>query len=84
MASPSAPAASANDLPLIPTRNGGESGGKKAGGTVTGEHGVGMGKLHMMEAEHGIAWGVMAELKAALDPFDILNPVKIVRRGENA
>ncbi|QDC09255.1 FAD-binding protein [Oceanicola sp. D3] len=49
------------------------------GGTITGEHGVGMGKLHMMEAEHGAAWGLMAELKAALDPLDILNPGKVVR-----
>lgn len=49
------------------------------GGTVTGEHGVGMGKLHMMEAEHGAAWAVMAELKAALDPHNIMNPGKVVR-----
>ncbi len=51
------------------------------GGTITGEHGVGMGKLHMMDAEHGPAWELMAELKAALDPEDILNPGKVVRRG---
>jgi len=49
------------------------------GGTITGEHGVGMGKLHLMEAEHGAAWAVMAELKATLDPENLLNPGKVVR-----
>lgn len=52
--------------------------GLALGGTITGEHGVGMGKLHLMEAEHGAAWQVMAELKAALDPGQILNPGKLV------
>ena len=49
------------------------------GGTVTGEHGVGMGKLDYMEAEHGLAWQVMADLKRSLDPKGILNPGKMVR-----
>ena len=53
------------------------------GGTITGEHGVGMGKLHLMEAEHGAAWQVMAEVKRALDPGNILNPGKVVRWGGN-
>ncbi|UWQ06159.1 FAD-binding oxidoreductase [Aliiroseovarius crassostreae] len=48
------------------------------GGTITGEHGVGMGKLGLMEAEHGPAWGVMGTLKQALDPKGILNPGKLV------
>ncbi|MHA3976599.1 FAD-binding oxidoreductase [Halovulum sp. GXIMD14794] len=51
------------------------------GGTVTGEHGVGMGKMRYMEAEHGAAWDVMAEIKRALDPKNILNPGKVVRFG---
>ena len=51
------------------------------GGTVSGEHGVGMGKLRYMEAEHGPAWEVMGTLKAALDPLGLLNPGKIVRQG---
>ncbi len=50
----------------------------RLGGTITGEHGIGMGKLRYMEAEHGAAWGVMAELKRALDPAGILNPGKVV------
>ncbi|MBS8228498.1 FAD-binding oxidoreductase [Vannielia litorea] len=53
------------------------------GGTITGEHGIGMGKLHLMEAEHGLAWGVMEALKAALDPQGILNPGKMVRARPN-
>ncbi|RVV98627.1 FAD-binding protein [Mesobaculum littorinae] len=49
------------------------------GGTVTGEHGVGLGKLGYMEREHGEGWAVMAELKRALDPGNLLNPGKTVR-----
>ncbi|MFD1343871.1 FAD-binding oxidoreductase [Litorisediminicola beolgyonensis] len=48
------------------------------GGTVSGEHGVGTGKLRYLEAEHGAAYAVMAELKQALDPRGILNPGKLV------
>ena len=51
----------------------------RLGGTVTGEHGVGMGKLAYMSAEHGPAWAVMAQIKRALDPRDILNPGKVVQ-----
>ena len=51
----------------------------RLGGTVTGEHGVGMGKLGYMEAEHGGGWDVMGAIKAALDPDGIMNPGKIVR-----
>jgi len=49
------------------------------GGTATGEHGIGVGKLKFMEAEHGEAWHVMADLKRAMDPNNILNPGKMVR-----
>lgn len=48
------------------------------GGTITGEHGIGFGKLGYMAAEHGEAWGVMGDIKAALDPAGILNPGKLV------
>ncbi|CAM5189651.1 D-lactate dehydrogenase (cytochrome) OS=Castellaniella defragrans OX=75697 GN=HNR28_000819 PE=4 SV=1 [Castellaniella defragrans] len=48
-------------------------------GTCTGEHGVGLHKQAFMRAEHGQeALEVMAALKAALDPRDILNPGKIL------
>ncbi|WP_149140820.1 FAD-binding oxidoreductase [Gemmobacter caeruleus] len=50
----------------------------RLGGTVTGEHGIGIGKLGYMQAEHGAGWAVMGALKRALDPQDILNPGKLV------
>ena len=49
------------------------------GGTCTGEHGVGMGKLGSVAAEHGDALAVMAAIKRSLDPGNILNPGKVVR-----
>ncbi|MEL6690293.1 MAG: FAD-linked oxidase C-terminal domain-containing protein [Pseudomonadota bacterium] len=51
------------------------------GGTATGEHGVGMGKLDHMESEHGAAWGLMGDIKRALDPDAIMNPGKLVRQN---
>ncbi len=50
----------------------------RLGGTVSGEHGIGMGKTGYMEAEHGPGWAVMGTLKRALDPAGILNPGKLV------
>jgi D-lactate dehydrogenase (cytochrome) len=47
-------------------------------GTVSGEHGVGIGKRKFMEAEHGEAWAVMGDIKRTLDPTGILNPGKMV------
>ena len=50
----------------------------RLGGTITGEHGIGLGKRGYMQAEHGAAWGVMGALKRALDPKGILNPGKLL------
>lgn len=50
----------------------------RLGGTVTGEHGVGVGKKRYMEEEHGAAWGLMADIKRTFDPKNILNPGKVV------
>lgn len=50
----------------------------RLGGTVSGEHGIGMGKTGYMAAEHGEGWAVMGAIKQALDPLDLMNPGKLV------
>jgi D-lactate dehydrogenase (cytochrome) len=47
-------------------------------GTCTGEHGVGQGKVKYLKAEHGAGLAAMRAIKQALDPYDILNPGKIL------
>lgn len=48
------------------------------GGTCTGEHGVGQGKIKYMYAEHGEAMSVMRQVKRALDPGNLMNPGKVL------
>ena len=48
-----------------------------AGGTATGEHGVGIGKRKFMAQEHGDSMQWMKKIKTLFDPNGILNPGKM-------
>jgi len=49
------------------------------GGTCTGEHGIGTGKIDCLEKEHASAIPAMRLIKRALDPDNRLNPGKVLR-----
>ena len=48
------------------------------GGTITGEHGIGQGKIAKLEAQVGGSIHMMRAIKRALDPQNIMNPGKII------
>lgn len=51
----------------------------KRGGTCTGEHGVGVGKLKYQIEEHGTSYELMKTIKRAIDPNNLFNPGKIIQ-----
>ena len=50
----------------------------RMGGTCTGEHGIGSGKIKYMEAEHGDSLELMRQIKRAFDPDNLMNPGKMI------
>ncbi|EIW65740.1 hypothetical protein TREMEDRAFT_41215 [Tremella mesenterica DSM 1558] len=50
----------------------------RLGGTCTGEHGVGTGKIEYLETELGVGTvSLMETVKRTMDPLDIMNPGKL-------
>ncbi len=51
----------------------------KLDGSITGEHGIGQGKMDKLQSQAKGATALMRSIKRALDPQNIMNPGKIVR-----
>jgi glycolate oxidase len=55
----------------------------RLGGTISGEHGIGITKSDYMTKEIGaVEMALMKSIKAVFDPFNILNPGKIFSPGK--
>jgi glycolate oxidase len=48
------------------------------GGTLTGEHGIGLSKREFMKLEHKNSLDLMKKLKKVFDPKNIMNPGKVL------
>ena len=55
----------------------------RMGGTCTGEHGIGSGKIKYMAAEHGDSLELMRQIKRAFDPDNLMNPGKMIPACQN-
>jgi D-lactate dehydrogenase (cytochrome) len=49
------------------------------GGTCSGEHGIGIGKIGALEQEHPDLIDLMRGIKLVFDPLGIMNPGKVLR-----
>ena len=49
----------------------------KLGGSISGEHGIGLGHKNLFAREHGDSVKLMQQIKKQFDPGNILNPGKI-------
>ena len=47
-------------------------------GTCTGEHGIGLGKREALQKEHEEGIRLMRTIKQALDPYNLMNPGKVL------
>jgi len=54
------------------------------GGTCTGEHGIGLGKVAALELEHGDLLPLLQGVKTLFDPNGIMNPGKVLRAPSTA
>ena len=48
------------------------------GGTCTGEHGIGVGKLRFLQRELGGSLDLLRDIKRLIDPLDIMNPGHLI------
>lgn len=51
-------------------------------GTISGEHGIGQGKIASLTKEQPTGLGIMHAIKQAIDPDNIMNPGKIMRAND--
>jgi len=49
----------------------------RLGGTCTGEHGIGLGKIEHLAEEHHDTLFIMQNIKRSMDPYNLFNPGKL-------